>query len=125
MPGGTRWRWRVLRVSGPSMVPTLRDRDVIVARVVHRVARAGDGHRAGGVHEVRPGDVVVARYRSMPGRLVVKTAAAAAGDGWLLRSDNAAAGGDSSVHGVADVLALVVLRLRARARPRRIRRGPA
>jgi hypothetical protein len=41
-----------------------------------------------------------------------------------LASDNPAAGGDSSVHGVADVLARVLLRLRAGARPQLIRRGP-
>ena len=60
----------------------------------------------------------------MPERLVVKTVAAAEGDGWLLSSDNPAAGGDSSVHGVADVLARVVLRLRPAGRPRLVRRGP-
>lgn len=93
------------------MVPTLRDGDVVMARTLRR----GD---------VRVGDVVIARYRSMPDRLVVKTVAAADGDGWLLASDNAAAGGDSSVHGVADALARVVVRLRGSARPQLVRRGP-
>jgi hypothetical protein len=45
------------------------------------------------------------------------------GDGWLLRSDNELAGGDSRSHGVADVLARVVLRMPGRGlrRPRRVR----
>ena len=113
-------------MSGPSMVPTLRDRDVVMARAVRRDVRTGDV-RTGDVRtgDVRTGDVVVARYRSMPERLVVKTVVAAEGDGWLLASDNAAAGGDSGVHGVADVLARVVVRLRAGARPQLVRRGPA
>ena len=89
--------WRLLRVSGPSMVPTLRDGDVIVMRV--------DGH-------VEAGDVVVARYRGMADRLVVKRAVRPVDGGWWLASDNAAAGGDSAVHGVADVRGRVVVRLR-------------
>jgi phage repressor protein C with HTH and peptisase S24 domain len=97
------------------MVPTLRHGDVVIARTVRRdVLRGG----------VRAGDVVIGRYRSMPDRLVVKTVAVADGDAWRLASDNPAAGGDSSVHGVADVLARVLLRLRAGARPQLIRRGP-
>jgi hypothetical protein len=40
--------------------------------------------------------------------------------GWWLASDNAAAGGDSAVHGVADVLARVVLRIRPGSLPRRV-----
>jgi phage repressor protein C with HTH and peptisase S24 domain len=103
----------MLRVSGPSMVPTLRHGDVVVARLIRPDVADGG---------IRMGDVVIARYRSMPERLVVKTVAAVEGDGWLLASDNAAAGGDSSVHGVADVLARVVVRLRAGSRPQLLRR---
>jgi phage repressor protein C with HTH and peptisase S24 domain len=95
------------------MVPTLRDGDVVVARTVRR-----DGG-------VQVGDVVIGRYRSMPDRLVVKTVAAADGDAWRLSSDNPAAGGDSSVHGVADVQARVLLRLRVGARPQLMRRRPS
>ncbi|MEO6885139.1 MAG: S24 family peptidase [Jatrophihabitantaceae bacterium] len=91
--------WQRVRVSGPSMVPTLRDGDVVLVR-----------HGA----RVRPGDVVLARYRSMPDRLVLKRVVHADGDGWWLASDNEAASGGSDVHGVADVLARVVVR-----RPRR------
>ena len=55
---------------------------------------------------------MLARFRSMPDRLVVKRVARAVGDGWWLASDNAFAGGDSETNGVADVEARVVLRLR-------------
>ncbi len=79
------------------MVPTLRDGDRVIVR--HGAA-------------VRPGDVVLARYRSMPERLVLKRAAHAADGGWQVASDNVAAGGGSDVHGVADVAARVVVRVR-------------
>jgi phage repressor protein C with HTH and peptisase S24 domain len=87
------------------MVPTLRDGDTVVVR-----------HGA----PVTPGDVVLATYRSMPGRYVLKRAIRAQDDGWWLASDNAAAGGDSSVHGIADVHARVVLRV-SRGRLTRVR----
>jgi phage repressor protein C with HTH and peptisase S24 domain len=87
------------------MVPSLRDGDVVIVR--HGRA-------------VRPGDLVLARYRSMPERYVLKRAVRRADGGWWLASDNPAAGGDSTVHGVADVLACVVLRWR-RGRPARVR----
>lgn len=92
-------------VSGPSMVPTLRHGDVLIAR-----------HGA----PVRPGDVVLARFRTLPDRLVVKRVVRAEEGGWWLASDNAFAGGDSISHGPADVLARVVLRVRP-GLPSRIR----
>ncbi len=79
------------------MVPTLRDGDTVIVR--HGV-------------EVRPGSVVLATFRTMPARYVLKRAVRAQDDGWWLASDNGAAEGDSAVHGVADVHARVVLRLR-------------
>ncbi len=91
---------RVVEVSGPSMVPTLHHGDVVLAR------RAARGDR------VSAGQVVLARFRSMPDRLVVKRAAHPVDGGWWLVSDNTFAGGDSEAHGVADVEARVVLRLR-------------
>jgi len=91
--------WQIVRVAGPSMVPTLYDGDVVVVR-----------HGA----PIRPGDVVLARFRSLPDRFVVKRVERGDGNGWELRSDNDAAGGDSRSHGVADVLARVVLRLPGR-----------
>ncbi|MGI8679046.1 MAG: S24 family peptidase [Jatrophihabitans sp.] len=97
-------------VSGPSMVPTLRHGDVLIA------VRAG---------RVRPGDVVLARFRTLPERLVVKRVvrrvAGAHGDGWWLASDNPFVGGDSETNGVADVVARVRWRVRP-GRPQQIRR---
>lgn len=72
------------------MVPTLRHGDRVVVR-----------HGA----RIRPGDVVLARFRTMPERLVVKRASRRADGGWWLASDNEFAGGDSSTHGIADVQA--------------------
>jgi phage repressor protein C with HTH and peptisase S24 domain len=98
--------WQRVRVSGPSMSPTLRDGDVVVVR-----------HGA----RIRPGDVVLARFRDLPDRPVLKRVAKHCDDGWWLVSDNSAAGGDSSVHGVADVQARVVFRWRRGSWPRRVR----
>ena len=80
------------------MVPTLLDGDLVLVLLGGRV---------------RPGDVVLARFRSMPTHYVVKRAARHLGDGWELASDNGFAGGDSRTHGIADVLGRVVLRLPA------------
>jgi len=99
--------WQLVHVSGPSMVPALRSGDVLLVR-----------HGA----SVRPGDLVLARFRDLPGLHVVKRAVRPVDGGWWVASDNAAAGGDSSSHGVADVLARVVLRLRPGV-PRIVRRG--
>ena len=83
-------------VRGPSMVPTLRDGDALIVR---------RGGRA-----VRPGDVVVARFRSRPDLLVVKRAVRAQDGGWWVHGDNDLATDDSRAYGVADVLGRVVLR---------------
>jgi phage repressor protein C with HTH and peptisase S24 domain len=98
--------WQLVRVSGPSMVPALHNGDVVIVR-----------HGA----RIRPGDVVLARYRSMPDRDVLKRAVRETDGGWWLSSDNAAAGGDSAVHGVADVSARMVLHVRRSSLPRRVR----
>ena len=79
-------------VQGPSMVPTLRDGECLLVKY-------------GAV--VRPGDVVVARFRSRPGLLVVKRAVLAQDGGWLLSSDNPFVSGPV---GVGDVEARVLLR---------------
>jgi phage repressor protein C with HTH and peptisase S24 domain len=90
--------WQRVRVRGPSMSPVLRDGDTVLVR--HgRPPRAGD--------------LVLARFRSMPQRPVLKRAARRVEDGWWLVSENTAAGGDSATHGVADVIAVVVLRWRS------------
>ena len=105
--------WQRVRVSGPSMAPTLHDGDTVLVR--HGAA-------------IRPGDLVLARFRALPERAVIKRVDRAANGGWWLTSDNEYAGGDSEVHGVADVEARVVLVLHragaagARALlPRRVR----
>lgn len=100
--------WQRVRVSGPSMVPTLHHGDVVIVR-----------HGA----RIRPGDVVLARFRALPDRDVLKRAVREQDGGWWLISDNAAAGGDSTVHGVADVIARVVLLRRPGRPPARIRRS--
>lgn len=94
-----------VRVSGPSMVPALRDGDSVIVR-----------HGA----RVRPGDVVLARFRAEPDRLVLKRAVRETDGGWWLVSDNKFAGGDSFTHGVADVLGRVVLRM-SHGMPRPVR----
>ena len=99
-----RFPLRTVLVSGPSMVPTLRHGDLLLT---------WEGAR------VRPGDVVVARFRDLPDRLVVKRAQRPSGGGWWLVSDNRFAGGDSAAHGPGDVEARVLLVLRP-GRPRRV-----
>jgi phage repressor protein C with HTH and peptisase S24 domain len=79
-------------VRGPSMVPTLLDGDCLV------VLRGG---------RVRPGSLVVGRFRSRPELLVVKRAVRELDGGWELASDNPFVSGPS---GVADVEARVLLR---------------
>jgi phage repressor protein C with HTH and peptisase S24 domain len=96
--------WQRVRVSGPSMVPTLRDGDVVIVR-----------HGA----RITSGDVVLATFRSMPERLVLKRAVRQEDGGWWLASDNEHAGGDSASHGVADVHARVTWRGRG-CRPHRL-----
>ena len=105
-----------VRVSGPSMVPTLHHGDLVLVR---RGAT------------IRPGDVVLARFHSMPERLVLKRADHPVDSGWWLASDNEFAGGDSEVHGPAEGLGRVLLRVSPPGRgvrrmwrsPTRVRRG--
>ena len=97
-----RWPLYAVLVRGPSMAPTLRTGDALLVR------RGG--------RPVRPGDVVVARFRSRPDLLVVKRAVAADGDGWRVAGDNPLVTADSRAYGVADVLGRVVLRYWPRLR---------
>ncbi len=82
-------------VTGPSMLPVLHQGDCLVVR------------RGGGV---RPGDVVVARFRERPSLLVVKRAVRPLDGGWELTSDNPAVQGHGLTSGVGDVVAVVLLR---------------
>ena len=90
------------------MVPTLRHGDRVVAR------RLADDTA------VRPGDVVLARFRDLPDRLVVKRAVRREDGGWWVASDNPFAGGDSTAHGAAQVTAVVRWHV-SPGRPRRVR----
>jgi phage repressor protein C with HTH and peptisase S24 domain len=92
-------------VSGPSMAPTLRHGDALLVRGAGRA--------------VRPGDVVVATFRSHPDLLVVKRAVREVDGGWWVRGDNELVTDDSRRYGVADVRGRVVLRYWPR--PGRIR----
>ncbi|GAA2790496.1 S24 family peptidase [Saccharopolyspora taberi] len=99
-----RWPWRRLLVRGPSMVPTLRDRDVVLLRLRARPA---------------PGAVVLVRWAQRPGQLSVKRALRRDGDGWHVEGDNQFGSTDSRELGPAEVLGVV--RCRLWPRPGRIR----
>ena len=92
-------RWQLplfaVLVSGPSMVPAVRSGDALLVR---------RGGRA------RPGDVVVARFRSRPDLLVVKRAVRAQDGGWWIQGDNPLVEDDSRAYGVADVIGRVLIR---------------
>jgi phage repressor protein C with HTH and peptisase S24 domain len=83
-------------VRGPSMAPTLHDGDALLAWT--------------GGREPRPGDVVLARFRSRPQLLVVKRLVRREGTGWWLQGDNPLVNDDSRAYGVADIEARVLLR---------------
>ncbi|MEU7902901.1 S26 family signal peptidase [Actinoplanes sp. NPDC049118] len=84
-----------VQVRGPSMAPTLRAGDALLVR---RSTRP------------RPGDVVVARFRSRPDLLIVKRALHERDGGWWVQGDNEFVTDDSRAFGVADVIGLVVFR---------------
>ena len=77
------------------MAPTLRSGDALLVR------RSG---------RVRAGQIVVARFRSRPGLLVVKRARRPYDGGWWIEGDNEFVTDDSRVYGVADVIGHVILR---------------
>ncbi|MEU8208350.1 S24 family peptidase [Micromonospora sp. NPDC049044] len=93
-------------VVGPSMAPTLRHGDAVLVRP--------------GGRRIRPGDVVVAVFRTRPDLLVVKRAVRKQDGGWWLRGDNELVTDDSRAYGVADVRGRVVVRYWPR--PGRVRR---
>jgi signal peptidase I len=96
-------------VSGPSMVPTLLDGDALVAYPVRRV---------------RPGDVVIAQFRSRPDLRVVKRAIRPYRDGWWIEGDNPFVTDDSRKYGEAVVLGRVLFRYWRAPASRRITRAP-
>ncbi|TCB97736.1 S26 family signal peptidase [Micromonospora zingiberis] len=91
-----RWPLSPVLVTGPSMSPTLRHGDAVLVR---------RGGRA-----IRPGDVVIAVFRSRPELLVVKRAVRPIDGGWWLHGDNDLVTDDSRAYGVADVVGRVVAR---------------
>ncbi|WP_232006230.1 S26 family signal peptidase [Mycobacterium sp. 852013-50091_SCH5140682] len=103
---GTGWLWSrvfTVGVSGPSMVPALRDGDALV---VYRARR------------VRPGDLVIARFDSRPDLLVVKRAIRPYRGGWWIEGDNPLVTDDSRKYGEATVTGRVLFRYwRASAQP--------
>ena len=99
-----RWPWRRLLVRGPSMVPTLRDRDVVLVRLRARPRR---------------GEVVLVRWAGRPGQLSVKRAVRPDGGGWHVEGDNSFGSTDSRDLGPAEVVGAV--RWRLWPRPGRIR----
>jgi phage repressor protein C with HTH and peptisase S24 domain len=84
-----------VRVAGPSMVPALRHGDAVVVR------RGG---------RVRPGDLVLARFRARPDLLVVKRAVRRQDEGWWVEGYNSLVTDDSRRYGAADVVGRVVWR---------------
>jgi nickel-type superoxide dismutase maturation protease len=99
--------WFAALVSGPSMVPALRSGDRILVR---RTTTA------------RPGEIVVAVFRSRPGLLVVKRVQRADGDGWWIVGDNPFGSDDSQAYGRADIIGRVTFRWWPQ--PVRFRRAP-
>lgn len=95
-----RWPLGAALVAGPSMLPTLRPGDAVV---VWR------GLPPGGMR-VRGGDVVLARFRALPDRLVVKRAVHPFEGGWWLEGDNPEHSDDSRRYGAADVVGRVIWR---------------
>ncbi|MGW3472613.1 S24/S26 family peptidase [Saccharopolyspora sp. NPDC000995] len=90
------WPWRRLLVRGPSMVPTLRDRDVVLLRLRG---------------SARPGNVVLVRWAQRPGQLSVKRALRREGGGWHVEGDNNFGSTDSRELGPAEVLGVIRWRL--------------
>lgn len=88
--------YRRIRVRGPSMAPTLRDGDVVLARR-GRVPRTGD--------------VVVVTWVARPGQLSIKRVTGSDGPGWHVEGDNSGASTDSRDLGPAEVHGVVVARL--------------
>lgn len=86
---------RTVLVTGPSMLPTLREGDCLLVRPGARI---------------RSGDIVVARLRQRRELLVVKRTVEERDGGWLLAADNPAVEGHGLTGGVGDVEAKVLLR---------------
>ena len=91
--------WVLVRVSGPSMSPTVRSGDRLLVR---RLAPGG---------RVRSGDVVLARFPARPELLVVKRVVHPLPGGHWVQGDNPLVTDDSRAFGAAVVVGRVVARL--------------
>jgi signal peptidase I len=91
--------WVMARVTGPSMSPSVRHGDRLLAR------RVGPGTA------VAPGDVVLARFPARPELLVVKRVRRPVAGGHWVEGDNPFVTDDSRTFGPAVVVARVVGRL--------------
>jgi|SRR5688500_9242824 nickel-type superoxide dismutase maturation protease len=90
--------WAMVRVTGPSMSPTVRHGDRLLVRRVRPSA-------------ARPGDVVLARFPARPELLVVKRVRREDPGGHWVEGDNAFVTDDSRAFGLAVVVGRVVGRL--------------
>jgi nickel-type superoxide dismutase maturation protease len=88
--------YRRIRVRGPSMAPTLKDGDVVLARRTD---------------VPQTGDVVVVTWVTRPHQLSIKRASRRNGAGWHVEGDNPGASTDSRDLGPAQVHGVVVARL--------------
>ena len=88
--------YRRILVIGPSMAPTLKHGDVVLARRSR---------------QPRSGDVVVVTWVTRPGQLSIKRASRHDGTGWHVEGDNSLASTDSRELGPAQVHGVVVARL--------------
>lgn len=95
--------WRRVLVRGASMVPALRDGDVLLVRMGREPA---------------PGDVVLVRWPARPQQLSVKRAVRPESGGWHVEGDNAFGSTDSRELGPARVVGVAGWRLWPR--PRRL-----
>jgi len=86
----------LVTVRGPSMVPSLRPGDLVLATRT----RAGS--------PVRRGAVVLVAWAGKPGVLAVKRVVRPAGTGYWVEGDNPYASDDSRSYGAATVLAVVL-----------------
>ena len=91
--------WAKVTVSGPSMTPTVRPGDRLLAR------------RVRSPEAVRSGDVVLARFPARPDLLVVKRVRRAVPGGHWVEGDNPLVTDDSRAFGAAVVVGRVVGRL--------------
>ncbi|WP_274383789.1 S26 family signal peptidase [Saccharothrix deserti] len=91
----------LVRVVGPSMVPTLRTGDVVLVNYGK---------------PPKPNDLVLVRWQARPDQLSVKRAVRRDGEGWHVEGDNEFASTDSRTLGSAEVLGVIRIRLWPRPR---------